>query len=152
MNNKTPKSSNVGYGKPPAQHQWKPGQSGNPSGKGKKAKPADTAAESPKLLPEIFAAALSEPLTVTKGGQAVQMSFAQAFAQKLLNEVLAAPVTQKVGALRALKELGVFATGKALPPETDDYAPLYTEEEMRLLQIVKSGLEDDDWTDLNDLS
>jgi len=46
--NKRTKDSGVGYGKPPRQHQFKPGQTGNPKGRPKGAKNEST------ILREIF--------------------------------------------------------------------------------------------------
>ena len=58
------KDYEVGYGKPPKHSQWKPGQSGNPSGKMSKEE---------SFLDKVRKVA-SEELIVHKGGQALAMS------------------------------------------------------------------------------
>jgi len=52
----------VGYGKPPAQYKWKPGQSGNPSGKAKSPKKlsAKIQEQSDKLIDTLMKIATSE--------------------------------------------------------------------------------------------
>src|SRR5512139_3947858 len=53
----------VGPGRPPREHQFKPGQSGNPKGAKRKA---------PSLIPdlrEIFEQAFNQKVTVTQGGR-----------------------------------------------------------------------------------
>jgi hypothetical protein len=53
------KRADVGYGRPPPEHQFKPGQSGNPRGRPKKY---------PTLL-ELFADELNRKRTIVEGGQ-----------------------------------------------------------------------------------
>lgn len=133
----------TGYGKPPVKHQFKPGQSGNPSGKGKgkKAKQGDLPADpSITYLPQLIASILAEPVSMTRGGKTVRMNTAEAIVRKLLAELVSAPIHHKTLGLRMLKELGVFDLQKVEPEEDDDDAPLYTEEERRLLMIARAGL------------
>jgi hypothetical protein len=64
----------IGYGRPPAEHRWKPGQSGNPSGR-------------PKKSPDLAATAakeLSRKRWVTIDGQRVRVSTDQILIQKLI--------------------------------------------------------------------
>ena len=59
----------VGRGKPPREHQWKPKQSGNPSGKRKK----------PKSLSQMRDDILSRPVSVRENGKTRKMPHAEAF-------------------------------------------------------------------------
>jgi len=69
----------VGYGRPPKEHQFKPGHSGNPKGRPRGAKNADT------LAREI----LSRPIKVREGGRERKVSVLEAmlmkFAERGLN-------------------------------------------------------------------
>jgi hypothetical protein len=78
----------VGYGRPPRQHQFKPGKSGNPRGRPKGAK---------GLKAELLAA-INEPVTITVNGKPKRM--------RTLSLVLKSLATQaakgKIGAQREL--------------------------------------------------
>jgi hypothetical protein len=61
----TAKTDDVGYGRPPTQSRWQPGQSGNPKGRPKASKAA---------LLESMAAVLSQPVTARDSdGKAVEL-------------------------------------------------------------------------------
>ena len=68
----------VGPGRPPKEHQFKPGQSGNPKGAKRKPKP---------MAPDLKAAlecALHEPITLTQGERKRTMSMAEAGIKQLV--------------------------------------------------------------------
>ena len=67
----------VGYRKPPADKRWKPGQSGNPSGKRKSQDQGFTA----ELM-----AALAEPVQVTIDGKTIVLTAKEVIVKKLIAE------------------------------------------------------------------
>lgn len=68
----------VGYGKPPKEHQFKKGQSGNPNGRPKGSKNLDT----------VFMNALWDPVSVTEGNRTRSMSTAEALVKRLLHKAM----------------------------------------------------------------
>jgi Family of unknown function (DUF5681) len=68
----------VGYGKPPVHSQFKPGKSGNPSGK-KKPKPT---------LAALFEKHLDAPVTVTSGGKSQRISSREALVRSFIADGL----------------------------------------------------------------
>jgi hypothetical protein len=72
----------VGYGKPPRQHQFKKGQSGNPSGRRARSKNFDT------LLDQ----QLDKMVVVSLGGRKVKVSLRQAIVMKITSDALSGKV------------------------------------------------------------
>ena len=72
-----PRHYEVGYGKPPKQHRFKKGQSGNPSGR-----PKGTKSSKPTLpeerLKDIVLAEADRTIPVYEGGRIVTLTMAQA--------------------------------------------------------------------------
>lgn len=62
----------VGYGKPPISGRWKPGQSGNPSGRPK----------NPSCFDDTFMKELFKTVTANVGGKIVKASNHQLFVQQ----------------------------------------------------------------------
>jgi hypothetical protein len=133
------KSEKLGYKHPPKAHQWKKGQSGNPSGKKKGAKPA-------KSAQYYLARHLAEEVSTTTNGKHTKMPLIEALILKFLLEAMAAPVLQKVKALSFLQELGVLSASAAEFIELEDYEDTMTEEDKLLLKIARAECEsDDEW-------
>ena len=63
-----PQDSRVGYGRPPRQHQFKPGRSGNPRGRPKGAKNEDT----------ILNSLLNRKIEIREGGRARKITVLEA--------------------------------------------------------------------------
>lgn len=72
------RTSNVGFSRPPREHQFKPGRSGNPKGRPKGSKSAQT------ILREI----LTRKISARVGGKVVQMTVCQAIFTKIAEDAL----------------------------------------------------------------
>ena len=72
-------NSAVGYGRPPVNRQFKPGQSGNPRGRPKGS----------KNLLTIFAEAMSRPVTVRDKGKIRRLSKLELMVEVMVNKALA---------------------------------------------------------------
>ena len=68
----------VGYGKPPAQHRFKPGQSGNPKGRSK----------APKSVAELFVEEAARTVQIKQGGKVEIIAKHRAVIRALLNSAL----------------------------------------------------------------
>jgi hypothetical protein len=93
----------IGKGKPPKHRQWKPGQSGNPKGRPKVAKPG----------PTDVAAILDEPLRVKKAGAIERMSAFEVGVRRLVKRAL------NNNDLKAILEFVALCEGHGLiaPPQ-----------------------------------
>ena len=90
----------VGYGKPPRHTQFKPGQSGNPSGRPKGV----------RSLKDDFHEVLCEPVRITQNGKARELTTQQVILKVLANKA----GKGEMGAIRQTVELmlRVFGTGE----------------------------------------
>lgn len=79
---KTDPKENVGYGKPPKEHRFKPGQSGNPAGRPKGSKNKPTQGHAGQLAKLILSEAERE-IGVKENGEAVRMPVAKAVMRAL---------------------------------------------------------------------
>ena len=128
------KSYEVGRGKPPKSSQWKKGQSGNPSGKKK------ATAGSKLALVECMAEQLAKPIAGTVNGKMTSMSVSEAIVAKLFHDLIPAPLTQKLAALKVLNELGVLDLHKLnlqAQAAEEDPGSWFSEEDRRLLEIIE---------------
>ncbi len=105
----------VGYGKPPAEHRFRKGQSGNPKGRPKKAKQAPE----PKRFRDGSLERLLEQeafrrLTLNENGQAVEMSAANAIARSIVLDGIKGNRLAKRYAMELLKEEERKAQKRAL--------------------------------------
>jgi hypothetical protein len=130
------KNFQVGYCKPPQNHQWAKGQSGNPSGKkGKKAVA--------QPLPLYLADQLSQEVTLTISGKKLKVTLAEALSKKVLHDIMAASLKEKLAALKALQSLGVLDLQQMQHAEADNDDGGITEEDRRLLEIIEREIEGD---------
>lgn len=101
----------VGYGKPPRNHQWRKGQSGNPKGRRKKSKrvPEDVLTQLRK--------AVFQPIPVTRNGVTTNEPWRDVFLEQLLRKAIDAPIPQHLKVVQFLLDLGV------LEPSRKDFLP-----------------------------
>ncbi|WP_141397847.1 DUF5681 domain-containing protein [Novosphingobium sp. Chol11] len=93
----------VGKGKPPKRTQWKPGESGNPSGSSKKKR------RSKEMdLPELVRSFANEKITVTSGGKRTKRSKRDMIALRLINDAIEGSAGHRLKAIPLLRSLGLF--------------------------------------------
>lgn len=83
-------SGDVGYGKPPVETRFKPGVSGNPSGRSKTSSGPSAHVQTKKLL-EIIRDEFSRTVSVTEGGKQRRMMRGEALVRQILNEAAKNP-------------------------------------------------------------
>ena len=127
------KNTKVGYKNPPAASQWKPGQSGNPSGKKK------VCQESPKPLVEMPNTQLYLPETITIDGKKQPISSAALLARTVIRNAINAPLAQQIKALRMLKDLGIL-DNQHLPSQDEEYVDSFSEEDRWYLAILNEEI------------
>jgi len=88
----------VGYGKPPTDHQFKPGQSGNPRGR----------ARAPGYFPLSLVRALKEPVRVTKGAAQKSMPKQEAALRMLIEKSLQGDWTAFTALIKKAFKLGLI--------------------------------------------
>ena len=76
MSEETPKEYPIGKGKPPKEHQFKPGQSGNPKGRPKGS----------KNVHQVLSKILNEKVTVTDAGKKMVVEKLEAAMRALVNK------------------------------------------------------------------
>lgn len=94
----------VGKGKPPTEHQFKKGQSGNPRGPRHKKKPKEA------TLEVLAYEAVNEMVSVFVGGRECRLPKKQAIVIGIVNDALTGTPAQRIKALNALREVGAFNT------------------------------------------
>lgn len=78
QSSKTLKTYEVGYGKPPKAHQFKPGQSGNRQGRPKR----------PKTLTDHFEHELRKKVTIREGERTRKVTKGELLATRMVNDAL----------------------------------------------------------------
>ena len=101
----------VGYRRPPVEHQFKKGQSGNPGGRPRKMKVTG--------FPDLLRAELAKTVRLKINGVEKVMTNAEAAAARLANDLLTAPPRERLKLVQELEKLGVFA----VPPEATISTP-----------------------------
>lgn len=112
----------IGYGKPPKQHQFKPGQSGNPKGRPKGTK---------NLKTDLFEE-LAEKLTVTEGGRTLKLS-----KQRVMLKALMAKAAK--GDVRAANTVIDLVRSYAVPETSSGEEELSLEDEAILEAFMNRG-------------
>jgi hypothetical protein len=127
MARKPPGTYTVGYGRPPVQTRFQPGQSGNPRGRRKGA----------KNLATLLAAALDERVTVKEGGKQRKITKREAMIKQLVNKSAGADLR----AMRMLLDLWRVVEGRfdQVEPAPGD-TPALSETDKDILQELKTRL------------
>lgn len=115
----------VGYCKPPAAHQFKPGNKANPKGRKKGSRNRKV------VIYEV----LFEPVTVREGGELRQMSAIEAVLKKLLSKALAGDNKA------ALTIIGIAQKEGILTPEQEQVVDDLSESDLAIMEDVKRRLE-----------
>ena len=93
----------VGKGKPPRQHRWQKGVSGNPSGPKRRKKAVDA------TLPELVQDVLEETVVVTRNGRETRVTKLELMAAQLVNDSLQGAQAQRVSSIKMLVAIGAFS-------------------------------------------
>jgi hypothetical protein len=107
----------VGYGRPPAEHRFKPGNRANPKGRGKKTRNHKV------LMREL----LFEPVTVNEGGEVKQMPALEVVLKKLLAQAL------KGDHRSALTIIGLAQREGLLTPEEEEAVEALSDNDMAIV-------------------
>lgn len=94
---------NVGKGKAPADHRFKPGRSGNPKGRPPKAPTADR-----RTLSELLVEVANERIVVMIQGVAREVSKREAIVLAMINDAMAATPAQRARTFAVLEKAGAF--------------------------------------------
>ena len=113
----------VGHGRPPKAHQFKPGRSGNPKGRPKGSRNMKTDLD----------IALKARMSVTKNGRAVTMSTQQVLIAKLIEKSLK-------GDIRSLSKLFDLIGTHLTDEEASAKAKPVSQSDAQILEAYKSSL------------
>lgn len=130
-NDETPKNRDRGYGKPPKEYQFRPGQTGNPRGRPRKIRPAS--------FGDVVREDLDSRVSITENGETRSITKREAMAKTLVNLALSGPAPQRLRAVQALIQLGSLDGPPAdIPPSQED--------RLRFLQMLADkAAETDKW-------
>lgn len=96
----------VGYRRPPREHRFQPGQSGNPSGRQRPPCPAG-------LGQAIFESA-NRIERVSRGGRTVKMTRFEIMAERLITQALTGNLKDLITVLNTLQRLGIYVVEEEL--------------------------------------
>lgn len=137
---------NVGKGKPPEEHKWKPGQSGNPAGSSRKARERARKArelKEPKPFSEMLLDELCGMIAPNLEGKQQKMLTARGLAKALTLDGLTGKPVDRRQYIMLLEKLGVFDLLKEKSLEEDpDELPLNPAELLLLEAIAKERFAD----------
>jgi Family of unknown function (DUF5681) len=108
----------VGYGRPPVEHRFKPGNRANPKGRGKKTRNRKV----------VVRDLLFEPVTVNEGGEVKQMPALKVVIKKLLSQAL------KGDHRSALTIIGLAQRDGLLTPEEEEVVDALSDYDMAIVQ------------------
>jgi hypothetical protein len=95
----------VGYGRPPNWTKFKPGQSGNPTGRPRRAPPKPETAPTASEQDDILRNALNKEVDVTEGGKRRKASMKEVVQQRQIAEAAKGNVIAQRDVVRAAREL-----------------------------------------------
>lgn len=125
----------IGYAKPPREHRWKKGCSGNPRGRRRRRK-----IRPPDDLIDGMAQALLNDQRVQLDGREIVVPLFVAWAQTLIRESLKAPLKDKLLLLRCLIDLGVAGRLRELKAEDEQQEEIFTDEDRAELARITADL------------
>lgn len=131
----------IGKGKPPKAHQWKPNQSGNPRGSSKKARErAEKARKLQKAKPfsEMLVEELCEMFAPNVGGTQQKMLAARGMAKALVVDGLGGKPVDRRQSIKLLNSMGVFDLLSTMSEEAEFDERALTPAEERMLERVKA--------------
>jgi hypothetical protein len=99
----------VGYKRPPVESRFKPGRSGNPSGRPKGA----------RSVPEEVRAALRQKIPVTENGRKRKISVLEATLRRLVEQAVSKGDLRAIRQVLSLADAYGMEPGKATLPEED---------------------------------
>lgn len=126
----------VGYGKPPRDHQFRKGQSGNPRGRPRRRKRPP-----PNDLVDGMAHALLNDQRVQRGGREMVVPLFVAWTEKLIRDSFDAPFKDKLLLMKCLVDLGVAARLRDLKEEQEQEEPIFTDQDFAMLAEIRATLE-----------
>ena len=95
----------VGKGKPPVAHQFKPGHSGNPEGARRKRK---SSPDSLASIRDMSFKVLNQPIKTTLNGKLTTMLKGDAILLQFVNDALHGPPHVRLKAMKFFKDIGAF--------------------------------------------
>jgi hypothetical protein len=101
----------IGYGRPPKEHQFQPGQSGNPAGR--------RLPPGPVGLSEALLQSAYKTERVQKGGRTVKMSRIAIMADRLITQALMGSIKDMDTVIKMLQRLGVYQVEQELQRISD---------------------------------
>jgi len=128
-------SYDVGYGKPPREHQWGAGQSGNPAGRPRKKRKPATFVDGVVL-------ALLEEHRVTIDGAEKKMSAYEIVCQGLVRDLLKAQGRERLAIIRCLEAMGAFEQLRWALEEMHREPQVFTNDDLKFLACLDRRIEE----------
>lgn len=102
----------VGKGKPPVEHRWPKGKSGNPAGRPRGRRARTT------MLRELMVEIANELIEITQNGQTFRITKKEALLMAIMRDALQGTPAQRLRAFEALQRWGAF---DVLPGEMSNH-------------------------------